>query len=366
MREILRYLTSGESHGPALIAILEGLPANVPVDLDKINNEMKRRQTGYGRGGRMKIETDTVKILSGIRFGKTMGSPVSMLIKNNDFINWQEKMMQFGTPENEVPPITTPRPGHADFAGMKKYKTNDLRNILERSSARETAMRVAVGAICKQFLELYNIKIFSHTLSIKDIKANTAKLDYDEIAQNAENNDLRCADLSVLDGMRTLIDEAKEDGDTLGGISEVIALNVPVGLGSFMHYDRKIDGLIAQNLMSVQSVKAVEFGAGFAGTLKSGADFHDQIYASGRKTNNAGGIEGGMTNGEPIVVRAAVKPIPTLKKPLNTIDILTNEETSAHSERSDVCVVPAAGVVLEAALAFTLANAILADFNDAV
>jgi len=366
MRHILRYLTSGESHGPALTAILEGMPAGVNIDLNFINNEMKRRQVGYGRGGRMKIESDTVKILSGIRFSKTLGSPISLMIENSDFANWTEKMMQFGIPDTEVNPITVPRPGHADYSGMIKYKTNDLRNILERASARETAAKVAIGAICKQYLSLHNVKIFSHTVSIKNIMANKNSIDYNDVEKIIESNDLRCVDETVLEDMRNLIDEAKGNGDTLGGISEVIAIGMPTGIGSFMHSDRRLDALIAGELMSVPSVKGIEIGAGFLGTEKMGSTFHDQIYKSGRTSNNAGGIEGGMTNGEPIVIRAAIKPIPTLKKPLNTVDIVSGEEVKAHSERSDVCVVPAAGVVLEAALAFVLANAILSDNIDAI
>ena len=366
MRERLRYLTAGESHGPAISAIIEGMPANVFIELDAINHEMKRRQIGYGRGGRMKIESDTVKILSGIRFSKTLGSPISILIENADFENWTEKMKQFCEPNCKIEPITLPRPGHADYSGMIKYKTDDLRNILERASARETAAKVAVGAICKQFLKTYNIHIFSHTISIKDTYANLDGISYDDITIRAENNDLRCADESVLDTMRHEIDKAKDEGDTLGGITEIVATGLPVGLGSFMHSDRRIDGLIAYNLMSIPSVKGIEIGSGFSGVRKLGSEFHDEMYLSGRASNNAGGIEGGMTNGEPIVVRAAVKPIPTLKKPLNTVDISTMTETKAHSERSDVCVVPAAGVVLEAALAITLANTILADNEDSI
>ncbi|SNX52828.1 chorismate synthase [Thermoanaerobacterium sp. RBIITD] len=320
----MRYLTSGETHGEALAAIIEGLPSNLYVDKNFIDNELKRRQSGYGRGERMAIEKDTIHILSGIRNNKTTGAPLCFLIKNRDYENWKDK---------EIPEITKPRPGHADLSGAIKYNQRDMRNILERASARETAARVAIGSIAKLLLNNFGITVKSKVLEIGGKK-------------NEEEWKLR-------------IDEAKKDGDTLGGIIEITIDGVPIGLGSHTQWDRKLDAILAYNIMSVQAIKGVEFGMGFYAAKNSGLMVHDEIYYNGkfyRKTNNAGGIEGGISNGMPIVIKAAMKPIPTLRKPLKSVDINTKEEIEAVYERSDVTAVEAASVVLEAVCAWVIAD----------
>jgi len=375
-----RYLTSGESHGKCLNAIIEGVPAGIQIDENYINSHLARRQVGYGRGGRMKIETDRVKINSGIRHGVTTGAPICLEIENKDWENWTIPMstspVDLSDPEIEKSvlskKITNIRPGHADLAGALKYNHTDIRNILERSSARETATRVAVGAIAQNILANFGIEIFSHVLRIGEVAVNVANLpdDYTKLKELAENSDLRCADSNTAEQMRKHIDQAKEAGDTLGGIFELVALNLPVGLGSFVHWDRKLDGLIAQAIMSIPAIKSVEIGLGTGCAEYPGSKVHDEIYPKQdntgnyyRKTNNAGGIEGGMTNGEPLIVKAAMKPIPTMKKPLKSINIETGQEHLAHFERSDVCAVPAAGVVGEAMLANVLVNAFLEKFG---
>lgn len=334
-----RYLTAGESHGKSLTAIIEGVPSGFDIDIDKINAELKRRQQGYGRGGRMKIESDTVEINSGIRFGKTLGSPITLVIKNNDFQNWESVMSVNPKDITDEKSFSTFRPGHADFAGSIKYDQKDLRNILERSSARKTAIEVAVGAVAKQILEAFEITGNSNVLQIGN-------------GHNEEE-------------FHKEIDEAKEAGDTLGGKFEVIYKNLPVGLGSYVHWDRMLDGKIAQSVMSIPAIKAVEIGNNPLG-LK-GSEYHDEMYLQDdkivRKTNNAGGIEGGMTNGEDIIVKAVMKPIPTLKKPLNTVDSKSMQETEAHFERSDCCAVEACAVVAEARIACVLVNEIFIKFG---
>ncbi len=335
-----RYLTSGESHGKCLTAIIEGIPAGFDINPDFINNELKRRQQGYGRGGRMKIESDTVEITSGIRFGKTIGSPITLVIQNKDFENWQKIMSSMPQDYTEEKSFTAYRPGHADFAGSVKYKRTDLRDILERSSARKTAIEVAVGAVAKQILETFDIKGYSNILQIGSGKT--------EEEFHAE------------------IDRAKAEGDTLGGKLEVIYKNVPVGLGSHVQWDRAIDGLLAQAVMSIPAVKSVSIGNHHAYKMR-GSEFHDEMFLENgkiiRKTNNAGGIEGGITNGENIVITAVMKPIPTLRKPLHTVDSKTMTETEAHFERSDTCAVEACAVVAEARVACVLLKEFLQKFG---
>src|SRR3989344_2093063 len=356
---MLRFLTAGESHGPAEIAILEGIPAGLSISIEYIQRELDKRRSGAGRGGRGMIEKDQVRILSGVRFGKTLGSPIALLVENLDFANWAGK-----TDIEE----TTPRPGHADLAGAIKYGFNDIRNVLERSSARESIMRVAIGAICKKFLEEFEIEIASHTIQIGQIKLSKEIVQFDEI-KNVFNSDpeTHCVDPTTSKKMKLAILDATKSKNTLGGIIEVIAHNVPPGLGSYVHFDRKLDGRIAQALMSIPSVKAVEIGEGITNSSKLGSEVHDEIFFSNgkyhRKTNRAGGIEGGVTNGEDIICRVYHKPISTLGQPLNTVDILTKKPTKALIERSDICVVPRAGVISEAMLAYVLSQAFLEKFG---
>ena len=419
----IRYLTSGESHGKALIGILEGVPSGLSVSSVGIDIDLRRRQGGYGRGGRMKIEADRAQILSGVRFGKTIGSPIALLIENKDWENWQEIMSV--TPLS--PPltkggirggdVTSPRPGHADLAGAVKYDTHDMRNILERSSARETAMRTALGAIAKRFLSEFGIKIGSYVIQIGnqvsgvryrvsgDRKEGDCPRFTDAVVESglspkkllslfkkAEKSPVRCPDKNASLKMVQLIDTAAKNGNSLGGIFEVFASGVPVGLGSHIQWDQRLDGRLAQALMSIQAIKGVEIGMGFEMSRKSGSEVMDEIFfrkVSGvrcqvlgdsknkdlepetwnlkpgfyRKTNNAGGIEGGMTNGMPIIIRAAMKPIPTLRKPLHSVDVNTKKALKAAYERSDICAVPAAGVVGEAMTALVIADAFLEKFG---
>lgn len=342
MLKKFRFLTSGESHGKCLTGIIDGIPAGVKIETDFINNELKRRQGGYGRGGRMQIEFDKVEIKSGVRFGQTTGAPICLEIKNKDFENWQKIMsVEEITPKNEEKIFTTPRPGHADFAGAIKYNLKDLRDILERSSARRTAMDVAIGAVAKQILKEFDITGTSIILSIGN--------------ETSEEK------------IKEKIDKLKDEGDTLGGKIEVTFNNLPVGLGSHVQWDRKLDGLIAQAVMSIAAIKSVEIGLGLDCANLEGSKVHDEIFFENgkyiRKTNNAGGLEGGMTNGEDLVVKAVMKPIPTLKKPLCTIDFKDNSETQAHFERSDVCAVHACAVVAEAAVACVLVDTFLDKFG---
>ncbi len=361
---MIRFLTSGESHGRALLCIVEGIPANLEVSSHYINKELSRRQRGYGRGGRMKIESDRVEFLSGIRFGKTLGSPISMVIWNKDWENWSDKMSYEGEPSEKVVPFTRPRPGHADLAGGIKYNQRDLRNILERASARETAARVAVGALCKRFLEEFGIRIGSYVLSIGQLKPEIKEKDLLKRHELAEASEVRFPDPSKDEEFKKLIDEARERGESLGGIFEVFALGVPPGLGSHIQWDKRLDGRIAQAMMSIQAIKGVEIGMGFESAMKFGSEVHDEIGWSKergyfRYSNNLGGVEGGISNGMPIVVRCAMKPIPTLTKPLRSVDIQTREEVKAGKERSDVVAVPAASIVGEAMLAIVIASALL-------
>jgi len=364
----LRFLTAGESHGPLLTAIIEGLPAGLPVSEEYINEQLVRRQGGYGRGGRMKIERDRVKILSGVRAGFTLGSPVTLQVENKDWQNWKHIMGSGPDADIEARKVTRPRPGHADLAGAIKYGHRDLRNILERSSARETAIRVAVGAIARKLLEELGITLLGAVVRIGGIQAKWPPVEGDVLKDILKKSLLLCPDPQSEELMKNEIDRARETGDTLGGIFEIRAFGVPVGLGSHVHWDRKLDGRLAGALMSIQAIKGVEVGAGFESAVLPGSRVHDGIYhvpekGFYRKSNGAGGIEGGISNGEPLVVRAAMKPIPTLYKPLDSVDLQTKEPLEASVERSDVCAVPAACVVGEAVVAQTLAAACLEKFG---
>ncbi len=376
----LRLLTAGESHGPALIVVLEGIPAGLFLTPEDINCDLKRRQKGYGRGLRMrKIESDSVKFLSGVRHGVTIGSPIAMLIENRDFENWRTAMspepLDEFVPNEKLRSFFVPRPGHADLAGAVKYLTKDLRPILERASARETAARVAAGAVAKKLLAEIGVQIASHVVSIGNVTSNVdaSKLPLTEIRERAEGSELRCLDLEAEAEMKRLIDKAANDGETLGGVFEVIAENVPIGLGSHVQWDRKLDGRLAQAVMSIPAVKGVEIGKAFELSQKFGSQVHDPFLEPNpdasdwrffpRASNNAGGLEGGITNGERIVVRGAMKPISTLRNPLPSIDLRSLQPARAHIERSDVCAVPAAAVVAEAMVALVLADAVLEKFG---
>lgn len=361
----LRFITGGESHGAALTAILDGMPAGLRVAREVIDAQLARRQQGYGRGDRMKIETDRVAVLSGLRFGETLGSPITLQVVNHDFANWTERMDPFGTPTGAR--VTAVRPGHADLTGALKYDRADARDILERSSARETTMRVAVGAVCRQLLTALGVTIASHVTEIGGVAVDRAAIRDEDIGVT-NSSDLNCCDPAAETRIKARIDAAKAAGDTLGGIFEIVVRGLPVGLGSHTQWDRRLDGKLAGALMSIQAIKGVEIGVGFGCAHVPGSEIHDEIFmgADGlpyRRTNRAGGLEGGMTNGETLVVRAAMKPIPTLMTPLQTVDLATGAAVSASKERSDACAVPAASVVGEAMVAFVLADAICTQFH---
>jgi len=366
---MLRYLTAGESHGPMLTAILEGIPADLSLVAEEINLDLGRRQRGYGRGGRMRIEKDEANIVGGVRHGLTMGGPIAILIANRDWENWKRTMdsKPGGIEADPKEPVTRPRPGHADLAGALKYGQRDIRNVLERASARETAARVAVGAVCKRLLREFDIEVFSHVTEIGGIVAKVDGLSFAQSRDRAEDSDVRCADAEAGEAMMRKIDEARKRGTSLGGVFEVVALNLPVGLGSYVHWDRKLDGRLAQAVMSIQAIKGVEIGLGFEGAKRFGFETHDEIfYEHGRfvrKTNRAGGLEGGMSNGQPIIVRGAMKPISTQYAPMASVDLLTKEPFKASIERSDICSVPAAGVIGEAVVAFEIARALREKFG---
>jgi len=372
---MLRYLTAGESHGPQLTAIIEGMPSGVPLLVEDVNHELARRQQGYGRGDRMKIEKDQVEFLSGVRWGETLASPVTLVVKNRDWENWNQKMSPLPEFRNDELAVTRPRPGHADLSGALKYNHSDVRNILERSSARETAVRVAVGAVAKAFLRVFDIKVGGVVREVGGVIASVPDLAFDEIWRTAAQSPLFCCDAAAEQKMKQAIDTAKSGGDTLGGVVEVQVVGVPPGLGSYVQWDRKLDARLAMALMSIQAIKGVEVGIGFETARRPGSRVHDEIFwdtgrlehgsasAYYRKDNNAGGIEGGMSNGEPIVLRAAMKPIPTLYKPLRSVDMRTHEPFEAAVERSDTCAVPAALVVAEAVVAIEIANAFLEKFG---
>lgn len=366
----MRFVTAGESHGKGLSVLIDGLPAGIVIDEAVIANDLWRRQQGYGRGGRMKIEKDHAEILSGVRFGKTTGAPISLWIENRDFKNWETVMATEGVygEDAEKKAFYLPRPGHADLAGLYKYGHTDLRDVLERSSARETAARVAAGAFAKQLLKHFGITIFSHVLTLGGVEAKAIPTDYAAIAERAESNDFRCAgNDATLAEMKAAVDAALQEGVTLGGKVEVVALGVPPGLGSYAQWDLKLDGLLAQAVMSIQAVKSVAIGQGDLGDKVTGEHFHDAIVKEAgeitRPTNRAGGLEAGVTNGMPVIVQAVMKPISTMRKALGSVNIKTGEPEAAHFERSDVTAVPACGVVAEAMVAITLAKELLQKFG---
>jgi chorismate synthase len=366
-----RFLTAGESHGKGLVSIAEGMVAGLPLEEHHINKELKRRQQGYGRGGRMEIEDDKAEIIAGVRHGLTIGSPIALFITNRDWENWQQEL-SVSPVDREVEPVTSPRPGHADLAGVTKYGLNDIRPVIERASARETAARVAVGAIARRFLEEFGVVVHSYTAAIGGHHWEPSKISPIDWRQ-VEASPVRCANAKVERAMMTAIDDAKTDGDTLGGVFEAIAAGVPIGLGSHVSWDRRLDGRISRAIMSINAVKGMEIGEGFALAGLRGSQAHDVIEPNRRSrakgvpwrhvTNRAGGIEGGISNGQDIVVRAVVKPIATLAKPLSSIEVRAGKKSEAHYERSDVCVVPAAGVIGEATVAIVLADACLEKFG---
>jgi chorismate synthase len=371
---MFRFLTAGESHGPCLIATIEGLPANLPFDNDALNAELRRRQGGYGRGARMRLEQDRAEVLAGVRHGKTLGSPITLRIENKDWANWQEKMSAApvaGPPEA----VTRARPGHADFTGAIKYHQDDIRNVIERSSSRETAARVAVGGVCKQFLAQFGIAVHSHVLAIGPVGDLAAPRDLgpaawdDDFWARVEASPVRCADPALAAHMMAHIDGIRKAGDTAGGVFEVVATGVPIGLGSYSQWDRRLGARLGLALLSIPSSKGVEIGGGFGAAARPGSQVHDVLRHSAEAgwshlTNNAGGIEGGITNGEPVVARVALKPIPTLAHPLPSVDLATGENIDASRyERSDVCVVPAGGVVGEAMMAIVLTDTFLEKYG---
>jgi chorismate synthase len=361
-----RFATAGESHGRGLVGILEGIPAGLPVSAERINAELKRRMGGYGRGARMKIESDQIEWLAGVRAGETLGSPIAMLVWNRDWEHWQDVM----APEADAPAterrrqVTRPRPGHADLAGSLKYDRQDARDILERASARETVARVACGAVCKLLLEQFGVEVGSHVVELGGVTATYHAPLPTPLNQASDASPVRCLDATAEREMIARIDAAKAAGDTLGGVVEVIALGLPVGLGSHVSWDAKLDGRLAQALMSIPAVKGVELGLGFAAARRRGSEVHDEILPGlSRATNRAGGTEGGMTTGEPLVARVAMKPISTLMSPLRTVDLKTGGPAQAQSERSDVTAVPAMGVIAEAMVSLVLAQALLEKFG---
>ena len=360
---MLRYFTAGETHGKCLTVIIEGVPAGFNISLDKINAQLAKRQKGYGRGGRMLIEKDTAEILSGIRGGVTLGSPIAMKIENRDWANWSKIM---GTEEsNGEKAVEFPRPGHADLSGGMKYNHHDLRNVLERASARETAARVAVGALVRQLIEPFGVELKSRVVSIGEVR-DMGDVTSDGFYDRVSNSPVGFGDSESEKAAMEYIDKIKASGESCGGVVETVVTGVPVGLGSYVHYDRKLDARLAFSVMSVQAIKGVEIGMGFGTAMTCGSNVHDEIvYNDGfsRVTNNAGGIEGGMSNGEPIIVRGAMKPIPTLYNPLKTASIIDKKELKASVERSDACAVPACSVVVEAAVAFEIANAFVEKFG---
>lgn len=368
----MRFLTAGESHGKQLTAIIEGVPSGFDISIDKINLELCKRQMGYGRGKRMEIERDQVQITSGVRHGKTLGSPITLIIENRDYDNWLEimsaELTDFDTSKN----VTKPRPGHADLSGGIKYNHKDLRNILERSSARETAIRVAVGALVEQLIIPFGINVISHVINIGGIDSDTYDLfnnfNIDEFEIGLEKSEVRCIDDEKSQAMIEEIDKAKEAGDTLGGIVEVIVFGVPIGLGSHVHWDRKLDGKLGKAILSIQGFKGVEIGYGYKVANLPGSMVHDEIkwdkkIGFYRSTNRAGGIEGGISNGEPIIIKGVMKPIPTLYKPLKSVDIVTKEPYVAAIERSDICAVPAASIVAKNVVAWEIANQFFGKFS---
>jgi len=366
---MLRYLTSGESHGPVLTAILEGLPSHLPLARGDIDRDLARRQGGYGRGGRMKIETDRVEILAGVRWGETTGAPLTLQVTNRDWENWGPKMSAEAEHKGALAAVTRPRPGHADLNGAMKYDHRDMRDVLERASARETTMRVAVGAVARVLLAQFGVESLIHVVNLGGVRPEVPEdLAFPDLQARAEASDVRCVDEQAASQMRAAIDQAKADGDSLGGTVEVRVKGMPQGLGSYVQWDRKLPARLAHHVMGIQAFKGVEIGLGFTCADRPGSQVHDEILwdeARGyhRRTNRAGGFEGGITTGEEIVVRAVMKPISTLYKPLQSVDTATHRPYRASVERSDTCAVPAAGVIAEAAVLFVLADAFLEKFG---
>jgi len=364
---MLRFFTAGESHGPCLTAIVEGVPAGVPVDTTTLNHDLARRQQGYGRGGRMKIEKDEVQIRSGVRWGESLGSPITLVVENKDWKNWEKRMSPFAEDRDDKIAVTRPRPGHADLTGVLKYHHSDVRNVLERASARETTARVAVGGLAKCILHPFHIQVMGYVVEIGGIVADHAQLSAAEIFTRAEVSSVRMADAKAEEQIVTLIDQCKKQGDTLGGVVEVVATGLPPGLGSYVHWDRKLDGRLGHALLSLQAAKGVEIGLGFGTARVPGSQVHDEISFDPEKrfvrhSNNSGGTEGGMSTSEPLRVRVAFKPLSTLMRPLHSVDLVTKEPVEATIERSDVCAIPAAAVIAESVVAFVLAQAFLEKF----
>jgi chorismate synthase len=367
---MLRFLTAGESHGPELVAVIEGAPAGFEIDIARINQDLARRQKGYGRGGRMAIERDEVRVVSGIRFGRTIGSPVTFRIENRDYRNWERRMSIDPGDRGEAKVVTRPRPGHADLAGVLKYNLADIRDVLERASARETTARVAIGAFARQLLAPFGITVLGYVVSIGSTAATVpTEMSLEELAHVTEESQVRVADAAAERAIIAEIDECRKTGDTLGGIVEVIAAGLPVGLGSHVQWDRKLDGRIGHALMSLQAVKGLEFGMGFEAGRVRGSALHDEIGYDAearrftRQSNNSGGTEGGMSTGEPLRVRVAFKPLSTLMRPLRSADIRSKEESAGTIERSDVCAIPAAAVIAEAVVCFEIAAAFVEKFG---
>jgi chorismate synthase len=364
---MLRFFTAGESHGPCLTAIVEGIPAGVPVDVATINQDLARRQQGYGRGGRMKIEKDEVQIHSGVRWGESLGSPITLVVENKDWRNWEKRMSPFAGDRDENIAVTRPRPGHADLTGILKYNHKDVRNVLERASARETTARVAVGTLAKCVLRPFNIRVMGYVAEIGEVVADHSHLTAEEIFARAEVSSVRMADATAEERTISLIDQCKKQGDTLGGVVEIVATGLPPGLGSFVHWDRKLDGRLGHALLSLQAAKGVEIGLGFGTARLPGSQVHDEISFDQKKkfvrhSNNSGGTEGGMSTSEPLRVRVAFKPLSTLMRPLHSVDIVTKEPVEATIERSDVCAIPAAAVIAESVVAFVVAQAFVEKF----
>lgn len=373
---MIRFLTAGESHGRSLVGIIEGMPANLNLDATYIDAHLKRRQMGFGRGGRMKIEDDHAEILSGVRFGKTMGSPVAILVHNKDWENWKDVMATEAMPADSVKPVTLPRPGHADLAGVLKYGFDDIRPVIERSSARETAMRVALGSVARRLLEEFGLSFGAHVVQVGRVRlaedhrsrVGIDRLSAETIRGMADASDVRCLHDETAAAMVGEIKSAQKDGDSLGGMFEVVVDGMPAGLGSHAHWDKRLDALLASHVMSIPAIKAVEIGDGFSSSSSRGSEVHDAIFYSPsrgyyRETNRSGGVEGGISTGERLVIRAAMKPIPTLARPLASVDIRTKQPASAHKERTDTCSVPAASVVAEAMVALALVNPFLEKFG---
>jgi len=363
----LKFLTAGESHGQGLLGILDGMPAGLEISEDYIGVHLARRQRGYGRGGRMKIEKDRAEIWCGVRHGESLGSPIGLIVRNKDWENWTKKMSV--TPvKDEIRKVTLPRPGHADLAGIQKYGFDDIRNILERSSARETTMRVALGSVCRKLLEDVGIEVGGQVIQIHNVKDNSrSELSPNQLSELADASPVRCLDKNAEKNMIKTIDEAKAAGDSVGGIFRVVATGLPYGLGSHTQWDRKLQARISAVMMSINAFKGIEIGSGFSGAEKFGSEVHDEIGHDGEKftrySNNAGGIEGGMSNAQSIILQMSMKPIPTLIKPLKSVDIQSKEKKDAHKERTDSCAVPAASIIAESMLCFVLADALMEKFG---